>query len=354
MLERRLPHRHHATSLLAWVLALIVVAIAAGLALVSFLLRTPYQGYPGEEVIVSIVPRTPSASVFETLESKGVLRDWRLGMVALKVFHQGKTLKAGEYRFAGPRTPEQVVLSIVAGDVVTYRITVPEGFTADEVFTLFSSQSFSTLRDYQALFQKPGELDGVPKDAPTLEGFLFPDTYIVTRSMGAREILSAMTRQFARRLPDGFEQKARAQGMTLLQATTLASLVEKETAVTAERPIVAAVYRNRLRKGMLLQCDPTTIYALKRLGAWRGSLARSELAVDEPFNTYVNPGLPPGPICNPGLASLRAAIAPADVSFLYFVAAGDGSHSFSADYEEQQRNAVRYRQTRRAAQAVDR
>ena len=354
MLEHRSSHRRHATSLLAWVLSLIVVAIAAGLALVSFLLRTPYQGYPGEEVIVSIVPRTPSASVFETLESKGVLRDWRLGMVALKVLHQGKTLKAGEYRFAGPRTPEQVVLSIVAGDVVTYRITVPEGFTADEVFTQFSSQSFSTLRDYQALFQKPDELDGVPKEAPTLEGFLFPDTYIVTRSMGAREILSAMTRQFSRRLPDGFEQKARAQGMTLLQATTLASLVEKETAVTAERPIVAAVYRNRLRKGMLLQCDPTTIYALKRLGAWRGSLARSELAVDEPFNTYVNPGLPPGPICNPGLASLRAAIAPADVSFLYFVAAGDGSHSFSADYEEQQRNAARYRETRRAAQAVDR
>jgi UPF0755 protein len=275
-------------------------------------------------------------------------------MVALKVLHQGKTLKAGEYRFAGPRTPEQIVLSIVAGDVVTYRITVPEGFTAEEVFTLFSSQSFSTMHDFQSLFQKSEQFEGVPKDAPTLEGFLFPDTYVVTRSMGAREILTAMTRQFARRLPDDFDQRARAQGMTLLQATTLASLVEKETAVTAERPIVAAVYRNRLRKGMLLQCDPTTIYALKRLGIWRGSLARSELAVDEAFNTYVNPGLPPGPICNPGLASLRAAIAPADVSFLYFVAAGDGSHSFSQDYEEQQRNAARYRQARRAAQEVDR
>ncbi|HMA28958.1 MAG TPA: endolytic transglycosylase MltG [Thermoanaerobaculia bacterium] len=354
MIEHRSSHGRHATSLVAWVFALAVVAMAVGIALVSFLLRTPYQGYAGEEVIVTVAPRTPSASVFESLQSKGVLRDWRLGMVALKVLHPGKTLKAGEYRFAGPRTPEQVVLSIVAGDVVTYRITVPEGFTADEIFRLFSSQSFSTMRDFQALFQKPDELEGVPKDAPSLEGFLFPDTYVVTRSMGAREILTAMTRQFVRRLPEGFEQKARAQGMTLLQATTLASLVEKETAVTAERPIVAAVYRNRLRKGMLLQCDPTTIYALKRLGIWRGSLARSELALDEPFNTYVNPGLPPGPICNPGLASLRAAIAPADVSFLYFVAVGDGSHSFSADYEEQQRNASRYRQTRRAAQEADR
>jgi len=343
--------KRHVYPLLAWVLAFIVLAFAVALSLVLFLVRAPYQGYAQEDVVVSIAPRTPSASIFEMLESKGVLRDWRLGIVALKIFHRGKTLKAGEYRFAGPRTPEQVVLSLVAGDVVTYRITVPEGFAADEVFTLFASQGFSTLRDYQALFPKPGELDGLPKEATTLEGFLFPDTYTVTRSMGAREILGAMTRQFARRLPAGFEQKARAQGLTLLQATTLASLVEKETSVAAERPLVAGVYRNRLRKGMLLQCDPTTIYALKRLGAWRGALARSELAVDEPYNTYVWPGLPPGPICNPGIASLRAAIAPANVSFLYFVAAGDGSHLFSADYEEQQLNAARYHKVRRAARA---
>jgi UPF0755 protein len=237
---------------------------------------------------------------------------------------------------------------------VTYRITVPEGFSADEVFTLFSSQGFSTLYDYQALFRKPGEFEGLPKDAPSLEGFLFPDTYAVTRSMSAREILGAMTRQFARRQPDGFEQKAREQGLTPLQATTLASLVEKETAVAAERPIVAGVYRNRLRKGMLLQCDPTTIYALKRLGTWRGALARSQLAVDEPYNTYVRPGLPPGPICNPGLDSLKAAIDPADVSFLFFVAEGDGSHLFSADYEEQQRNAARYHEARRATRAAER
>ena len=344
-------HKRHVYPLLSWVLALVVLFLAVGLSLVLFFVRAPYKGYAGEDVVVSIAPRTPSMSIFAVLEERGVLRDARLGMVALKIFHRGKTLKAGEYRFAGARTPEQVVLSIVAGDVVTYRITVPEGFTAEEVFTLFASQGFSTLGDYQALFQKPGDLEGLPKDAPTLEGFLFPDTYTITRSMGAREILGAMTRQFARRLPEGFEQKARALGLSVLEATTLASLVEKETAVPGERPIVSGVYRNRLRKGMLLQCDPTTIYALKRLGIWRGSLARSELAVDEPYNTYVRPGLPPGPICNPGIASLRAAIAPADVPFLYFVAAGDGSHFFSLDYEEQQRNTARYHEARRAARA---
>ena len=352
MYSGQVNRKRHVYPSLVWVMALVVILLAVGLSLVLFFVRAPYQGYAGEDVVVSIAPRTPSLSIFAVLEERGVLRDARLGMVALKIFHRGKTLKAGEYRFAGARTPEQVVLSIVAGDVVTYRITVPEGFTAEEVFTLFASQGFSTLGDYQALFQKPGDLEGLPKDAPTLEGFLFPDTYTITRSMGAREILGAMTRQFTRRLPEGFEQKARAQGMSMLEATTLASLVEKETAVAAERPIVSGVYRNRLRKGMLLQCDPTTIYALKRLGIWRGSLARSELAVDEPYNTYVRQGLPPGPICNPGIASLRAAIGPADVPFLYFVAAGDGSHRFSADYEEQQRNAARYHEARRAARAM--
>jgi UPF0755 protein len=119
--------------------------------------------------------------------------------------------------------------------------------------------------------------------------------------------------------------------------------------VPDERPVVAAVYRNRLRRGMLLQCDPTTIYALKRLNRWRGTLARSELLVDDAYNTYARPGLPPGPICNPGLAALQAAAAPADVGFLYFVAAGDGSHHFTASYEEQEQNAERYHHARRVA-----
>lgn len=342
-------HARHLVPLLVWTAFFAILAAAVGFGLLIYAIRAPYKGYAGDEVIVSIAPRTSSAAVFTRLESLGVLRDWRLGMVALKVLHRGKTLKAGEYRFAGPRAPDQVVLSLVAGDVVTYRITVPEGFTADEVFSLFSSQGFAAQRDYDFLFTRPAEFEGVPTGAPTLEGFLFPDTYTVTRSMTAREILAAMTRQFARRLPADFAQKAKALGFGVLEATTLASLVEKETSLPAERPIVAGVYRNRLRAGMLLQCDPTTIYALKRLGRWRGSLARSELMVDEPYNTYVRAGLPPGPICNPGLASLRAAVEPADVDYRYFVAAGDGSHLFSRDYEDQQRNAARYHEARRAA-----
>ncbi|MEO8055045.1 MAG: endolytic transglycosylase MltG [Acidobacteriota bacterium] len=342
-------HKRHLVPLLVWVVLFALLAGAVGFGLLLYGVRAPYKGYTGDEVIVSIAPRTPSATVFAHLESLGVLRDWRLGLIALKVLHRGKTLKAGEYRFAGPRAPDQVVLALVAGDVVTYRITVPEGFTAEEIFSLFYSQGFASQRDYEFLFTRPAEFEGVPAGAPTLEGFLFPDTYTVTRSMTAREILSAMTRQFARRLPPDFVEKAKAEKLGILEATTLASLVEKETALPAERPVVAGVYRNRLRAGMLLQCDPTTIYALKRLGRWRGALARSELTVDEPYNTYVRAGLPPGPICNPGLASLRSAVSPADVDYRYFVAAGDGSHLFSRDYEDQQRNAARYHEAKRAA-----
>lgn len=332
---------HH--SVVVWLLLAIVVAGAAGLGLVAWLVKSPYKGYASDSVLVEIPPRSSSLSVLTALEQGGVIRDRRLALFTLKVLHRGRTLKAGEYRFRGPRTLEQVLLTIASGDVVTYRITIPEGFTADDVFALLASQGFGTEAGYHALFRSTKEFDGVPPDAPSLEGFLFPDTYTITRSMGPHDILGLMTRQFARRCPRPPERTS------LLALATLASLVEKETAIPDERTIVAAVYTNRLRRGMLLQCDPTTIYALKRLERWRGTLVRSELQVDEPYNTYIRPGLPPGPICNPGLASLRAAAQPADVPYVYFVAAGDGSHLFTSDYEEQERNAQRYHLARRAA-----
>jgi len=339
--------KRHLYPILSWsVVALLVVAAAfAGLVFVA--VKMPYKGYAGDSVVLNIAPRTPTVTILASLESAGVLRDWRLGLVSLRLLHPGKTLKAGEYRFAGERTPEQVVLSIVAGDVVTYRITVPEGFTAEEVFTLFTSQGFGFPADYQYLFRRPGELDGVPPAAPSLEGFLFPETYTVTRSMSAREIVATMTRAFARRLPANFEELARLRGLSLVAAVTLASLVEKETSIPGERPLVSAVYHNRLRRGMALQADPTTIYALKRLGEWRGTLARSQLGVDDPYNTYAHAGLPPGPICNPGLTALEAAVLPADVDYLFFVAAGDGSHHFSSTFDEHGRYVARYLESRR-------
>lgn len=334
-------------SVLVWLLLAMVVGGAVGLGLVGYLVKSPFKAYTSESVLVEIPPRSSTISILTALEEGGVIRDRRLALFTLRVLHRGRTLKAGEYRFRGARTLEQVLLTIAAGDVVTYRITIPEGYLADDVFALLASQGFGTESGYHALFTKVSEFDGVPPDAPSLEGFLFPDTYTITRSMSPREILGLMTRNFARRCPRP------PPGTSVLSLATLASLVEKETAVPDERPVVSAVYHNRLRRGMLLQCDPTTIYALKRLGRWRGRLARSELTVDEPYNTYVRPGLPPGPICNPGLASLRAAAEPADVPYLFFVATGGGSHLFTSDYEEQQRNAQSYWTARRAAREAE-
>jgi peptidoglycan lytic transglycosylase G len=341
--------RRHLFPFGLWIVVAIVFAGTVGLGWVLYSLRAPYKGYATPSVLVRIPPGTSTMSILTALEQGGVVRDRRLGLVVLKLLHRGRSLKAGEYRFEGPRSVEQVILKIQAGDVVTYRFTVPEGLSAAEVFALFASQGFGVASEYAALFHQPATFDGVPKGAPTLEGALFPETYNVTRSMPAREIVSIMVHQFRKRLPPGFERKAAALGMSELEAVTLASLVEKETRIEEERPLVAAVFRNRLSKGMLLQCDPTTIYALKRIGAWKGTLTRSELAVAEPYNTYVSPGLPPGPICNPGVSSLAAAIAPAPVSYLYFVAAGDGTHRFATRYEDQQKNVADYLKARREA-----
>ncbi len=340
--------KRHVYPILVWVVVAVLVVAAAFLGLVFVAVKMPFKGYAADSVVLNVAPRTTTMSILESLEKEGVLRDWRLGLVALRLLHPGKTLKAGEYRFSGERTPEQVILAIVAGDVVTYRITVPEGFSSDEVFTLFTSQGFGFPADYRYLDAHPAELEGVPAGAPSLEGFLYPETYTVTRSMSAREIVSMMTHAFARRLPAAFEEDARRTGLSLLEAVTLASLIEKETAIPEERPLVSAVYHNRLKHRMLLQADPTTIYALKRLGQWRGTLARSQLSVEDPYNTYVTPGLPPGPICNPGLASLDAAAHPAPEEYLYFVSAGDGSHHFSSTFDEHGRNVARYLQSRRA------
>ena len=340
--------KRHVYPILVWAVVAILVVAAAFAGLVFVAVKMPFKGYAADSAFLDIAPRTTTFAILESLEKEGVLRDWRLGLVALRLLHPGKTLKAGEYRFAGERTPEQVILTIVAGDVVTYRITVPEGFSADEVFTLFASQGFGFAADYRYLDAHPAELEGVPAGTPSLEGFLFPETYTVTRSMSAREIVAMMTRAFARRLPPDYEEEARRVGLTLVGAVTLASLVEKETAISYERPLVSAVYLNRMKHRMLLQADPTTIYALKRLGQWRGTLARSQLAAEDPYNTYVTPGLPPGPICNPGLPALEAAVHPAPEDYLFFVSAGDGSHQFSSTFDEHGRNVARYLETRRA------
>jgi UPF0755 protein len=339
-----------------WARRLAALAIAGLLAFAAgfLLVRSPYKGYAGDSAVVEIPFGTSTRAILESLERERVVRSRHLAYAVQRVVFRGQSLKAGEYRFEGPKTIEEVLRTLVEGKVVTYRVTIPEGLTADEIFVLVVREGLATKAELDALFSQPGFFDGVPAGAPSLEGFLGPDTYFFTRSQGARGVVSTLVSSFRRSLPDRFQERARTLGRTPLEAVTLASLVEKETAVAAERALVSAVYQNRLRVGMPLQADPTTVYALRRKGLWTGTLTHDGLAVDDPYNTYVYPGLPPGPIANPGAAALEAAVAPADVPFLYFVAVGDGSgaHRFAVSYEEHLANVDRFRRTRAAQETA--
>jgi len=338
------------TGRLAVLSAVGVLAFAAGLLLV----RSPFKGYTGDSAVVEIPFGTSTRAILETLERERIVRSRHLAYGVLRVAFRGQSLKAGEYRFEGPRTTEEVLRTLVEGRIVTYRVTIPEGLTADEIFGLVAKEGLAAKPELEALFAQPGLFAGVPAGAPSLEGFLGPDTHVFTRSQGARGVVSTLVATFRRLLPDRFEERARALGRTTLEAATLASLVEKETAVAAERALVSAVYHNRLRVGMPLQCDPTTVYALRRRGLWTGTLTREGLALDDPYNTYVHPGLPPGPIASPGAAALEAAVAPADVPFLYFVAVGDGSgeHRFAVSYDEHLANVALFRRARAAQETA--
>ncbi len=335
----------------------VVLAAAAGALLSGGALlaaRRPWKGYDGDSVLVGIPPGTSARAILATLEEKGVVRSRFLAYAALRTFFRGKSLKAGEYRFEGARSTEEILATVVEGKVVTYRVTVPEGLSADEIFELVAREGLATNEELRALFVRPELFEGVPAGAPTLEGFLGPDTYLFTRSEGARGIVARLVKEFVRSLPERFEERSRALGRTPLEAVTLASLVEKETGVASERALVSAVYHNRLRAGMPLQCDPTAAYALRRRGLWTGALTHDGLAVDDPWNTYARSGLPPGPIASPGAASLEAAVAPADVPYLYFVAVGDGSgeHRFSVTYDEHLGNVTRFRRARAARETA--
>jgi UPF0755 protein len=219
---------------------------------------------------------------------------------------------------------------------------------------LFEQQRFGNAADFEAAARDAEPVRDLDPSATDLEGYLFPETYSMRRDTTPPRLVQLMVGRFRQLFTAEIQESARALGLTPRQAVTLASLVEEETAVPAERPVVAAVYLNRLRIGMAMQADPTVIYALQRAGRYDGNLRRDDLAFDSPYNTYRYPGLPPGPIASPGLASLKAAVSPAAVDYLYFVSRNDGSHVFARTLSEHNDNVRQYQvlyfRERRAAE----
>jgi UPF0755 protein len=298
----------------------------------------PYQGYSGE-VFVDIPRGDSTRRIAARLEEAGVLRA-RWPFLAVRAFRPGTTLKAGEYRFDRPLTPLGVYRKIAAGDVFYFTITIPEGYNVYEIAEVVARTGIVDGGAFLDLASRPDRIVDLAPNAPSLEGFLFPDTYRVTRHTTAEELVDQMVRRFREVWS---ELAGEIRGPAVLEAVTLASLVEEETPRPAERPLVASVFRNRLRIGMALQCDPTVVYALQVSGRYRGEIYKDDLRFWHPYNTYIRPGLPPGPISNPGRASLEAALRPADTHYLYFVADNMGGHVFSADMARHERAVASYR-----------
>ncbi len=244
---------------------------------------------------------------------------------------------AGEYHFSQADSAAGVIERLMEGDVVLRPMTVPEGLTRFETAKIVAEAGYSTEEEFLELVADPKPIRDLFPEAESLEGFLFPETYRFPRTADGRQVLEAMLRNFRRAYeaaaPDG------DPALTPYEAVTLASLIEKESGVSSERPLISAVFHNRLQKGMLLQCDPTIIYGLLLEGRYRGNIYASDLKDPHPYNTYIHKGLPPGPIANPGLESMRAAYAPATSDYIFFVAkpGGGGGHTFSVTLADHNR-----------------
>jgi UPF0755 protein len=296
----------------------------------------------GPPTVVYIKPKTGVQEIAQTLRDAGVIQS-RWTFLALAYMQGSLTrLQAGEYEFSHGVSILEILRKLEAGRVVTHLVTIPEGFTAQDIARLLAGERLADADRFMALVKdvKFAENAGVP--APTLEGYLFPDTYRLTRGMGEEEILRIMVARFRQTAPKDLDGQAQRLGLDAHSVVTLASLIEKEAKLNSERPVVAGVFYNRLRRNMPLQSDPTAVYGA---AGPRHKITRRDLYRRSPYNTYLKAGLPPGPIANPGLASLRAALNPARTSFLYFVAKNDGSHFFSRTLE-QHAQAVRKYQTR--------
>jgi UPF0755 protein len=315
----------------------VLLALVGG-GILFYAVGTPYAGFD-KEVFVDIPPGTNARTMATMLARAGVIRsEWQF--LAARALNSGTKLQAGEYQFTRPMTTQEVLRKIARGDVYYQELRIPEGANMFDIAATVQEQGFAKAADFLKVARNPSMVSDIAPGAPSLEGYLFPSTYKFTRRTSADRIAREMTNHFKR-----VWKQIATPGADVNRTVTLASLVEKETAVPAERPTVASVYHNRLDMGMKLDCDPTTIYAAMLDGRWRGTIYRSDLDSTHPYNTYRNPGLPPGPIANPGMESLKAALQPKDTKYLFFVAKGDGSgaHVFTESLAQHNTAVQSYR-----------
>jgi UPF0755 protein len=331
---------------LAGALVFLVVALAA-----VGSLSHRYAAFPGE-AFVDIPKGTGARQVARLLADAGVIQfEWQF--LSARAFFPRATLMAGEYHFSRPASTWEVFDRLARGNVYFQELVVPEGSNMYDIAGALERLGTHAAHGFVEAAGDASLIRDLAPEARNLEGYLFPATYRVTRHTSAAELCAEMTARFRRAWREA------GGGGDVHETVTLASLVEKESAVVAERPTVASVYANRLRIGMPLQCDPTVIYAALLEGRYRGTIYRSDLESKHPYNTYVNAGLPPGPIASAGADALGAALHPAETKYLYFVAipGGGGAHQFSETLESHQQAVAKYRRASnhvRQAQTAER
>jgi UPF0755 protein len=321
-------------------LLLLLVAILTGVAFFR------YARSPADRLIVTKVVDIPKGAGFFRITE--IMND--AGLVANRPFFwllalgKGATrhIRAGEYEFTGSQSPSEILNKLVRGEIKSYTVTLPEDITVNDVAKRLLADKLINEKEFMALAVDKEFLGSLGIEAESIEGYLFPETYQFDRSMTTREVIRVIVRQFWIEITPEMRNRAEKIGLTLHKWLTFASIIGKESGNKDEKPLISAVFHNRLKRGMKLQSDPTAVYHLEQAGTPVKTVLRSHLKKNTPHNTYLINGLPPGPIANPGIDSLQAALYPANVNYLYFVSKNDGSHQFSASLDVHNQAVSKY------------
>ncbi|MEE4253619.1 MAG: endolytic transglycosylase MltG [Desulfuromusa sp.] len=325
-----------------WFISLFILLIPV-IAFISYALLFSPQT-PEKPVQLEIQPGTGLSKVALNLQDAGVIRS----AVAVKLLarwnNQSGKIQAGHYQFKDPASPGDVLNRLIQGDVEKVSLTVPEGFTLQQIIARIVEKGFGDKERLLGLASDVDFIHSLGIEADSLEGYLFPETYLFAPGIDEKALLSMMVSQFRFHADSKLKDDAKKIGLNLHQWVTLASIIEKETGIVAEMPVISSVFHNRLKRNIPLQTDPTVIYGIKDFD---GNITRKHLTTSTPYNTYLIRGLPPGPIASPGLAALESAAHPATTKYLYFVARGDGGHQFSKTLAEHNAAVRKYQLRRR-------
>lgn len=330
-----------------------IVAIFLAVSGTAYFLWSDFVDSPASEedreVVYDVSPGRTFAFVAQELERQGVIRNAALFSLLARVQGDAGKMKVGEYAFRTSMAPRQVLEILKSGKSIGRNFTVSEGLNIYEIAELVQQSGISTRETFLRTVTDPRVIQSlVGEPVASLEGYLFPETYQVTKYTELMTLLRSMVQKF-NQVYAGIEVQVKAMGWTRHQAVTLASIVEKETGAPEERPLIASVFHNRLQKGMMLQTDPTVLYAkMRRSGKYELSITRADLGFEDDYNTYRRKGLPPGPIANPGAEALKAVVQPAESRYLFFVSQNDGTHIFSVDYADHQKAVNRFQLDPRA------